>query len=62
MNYTITYDPPPIPLRQFDYLWAHIDYDGPEDPRCGRAASPEACMEAIKELEDAPLSHPPSSL
>lgn len=53
-NYTITYDPPPIPIRTFDYLWSHVDYDGPEDPRCGRASSHEACVEDIKELEETP--------
>ena len=26
-NYIIQYDPPPIPLRQFDWDFAHEDYD-----------------------------------
>lgn len=38
-GYRITYDPPPIPTRACDWQYAHVDYDGPGDNRCGYAAS-----------------------
>lgn len=50
-NYTITHNPKPIPTREHDYDYVHDDYDGPEDDRCGSAATLEACKEAIDELE-----------
>lgn len=43
-NYTITFDPKPIPSRQFDYDFHHDDYDGAVDStdhRCGSAGSAE---------------------
>lgn len=44
---------PPIPCwRQFAWSYAHKDYDGPEDNRCGHAESPEACMAEIDWRED----------
>jgi hypothetical protein len=51
-NYTIEYDPPPIPTRAHDYRYAHDEYDGPGDRRCGTAASVEAAMRDIDEIED----------
>ena len=54
-NYIITYDPPPIPTRQFDYQFVHDDYDGADDAndrRAGHAESPDACRSAIDEIED----------
>ena len=57
-NYTITYEPKPIPTRAHDFDYVHDEYDGgpehsfgmPSDKRCGAEASVEACKEAIDEL------------
>lgn len=49
--YTIDYDPPPIPIRAHDWRFVHDDYDGPGDRRCGTAASVEACIAEIDEIE-----------
>jgi hypothetical protein len=38
-GFLITYDPPPIPMRGFDYEFSHVDFDGPDDHRCGVAGS-----------------------
>jgi len=59
-EWKINWNPPPIPCREFDYEFYHEDYDGapmesggpPADNRCGHAASIEACIEVIKELEE----------
>lgn len=50
--WTITFDPPPIPIRTLDWEWFHDDYDGPPDWRCGRAASVEDALAEIAERED----------
>ena len=54
-NFEITYDPPPIPMRGFDYTFSHVDFDGPEDHRCGVAGSIYEAKafidEIIEELE-----------
>lgn len=52
LGYTISYNPPPIPMRSCDYQFAHTDYDGPGDPRCGCAPCPELALEQIKEIEE----------
>ena len=41
-GFVISYYAPPIPIRTCDWQWVHEDYDGPEDNRCGHAASREA--------------------
>jgi hypothetical protein len=52
-------DPPPIPgWRNFVWSYAHENYDGApdaNDPRCGRAASLDACKAEIDWIEDANL-------
>lgn len=48
----ITYDPPPIPDRRWDYSYVHYDYGGEGDPRHGHAASVEACKREIDEMYD----------
>jgi len=48
-NFWIEYDPPPIPDRNHDWRWAHEDYDGPGDRRCGTSASLEAARAEIDE-------------
>lgn len=50
-NYEISYDPPPIPMRGMDYNFAHVDFDGPEDHRCGCAASVDDAQSRIDEIE-----------
>lgn len=50
-GYHITYDPPPIPDRRHDFQFAHVDYSGPGDPRCGTAATHADCIQLIDELE-----------
>ena len=59
-QYTIYYDPPPIPLRSCDWHFVHDDYDGgpehsgdnPTDDRCGDGPTKEDCMRQIDELEE----------
>ena len=48
LGYTISYNPPSIPQRSCDYQFAHDEYDGPGDPRCGCAPCPELALERIK--------------
>ena len=53
-NYVVQPDPPPIPDRSYDWNFHHDDFDGAPDSgdtRCGYAASPQACYDAIDELE-----------
>jgi hypothetical protein len=45
-NYTIESEPP------WGYAYAHKDYDGPEDERCGVGATVEECMMHIDDMED----------
>ena len=48
----IEYNPKPIPAScGVDWDWYHEDYGGPGDPRCGTAASFEAAVREIRELE-----------
>jgi hypothetical protein len=49
-GYVITYDPPAIPIRHWDWQYAHEAYDGPEDGRCGAAASLEDAKQQIDDL------------
>lgn len=51
-GYTISFDPKPIPSRDFDFDFSHEDYDGPGDHRCGSAGSVEDCMILIDEQLD----------
>lgn len=49
-GYTIWYDPPPIPDRQFDWHYQHENFDGApdaHDDRFGHEASLAACRAAI---------------
>ena len=51
-GYHIRFDPPPIPIREFDWQWHHDDFDGApdgNDNRCGASASIEAAEAAIDE-------------
>lgn len=53
-DYNITFDPPPIPTRKFDWQFVHVDYDGAEDAldfRCGSAENIEACKSEIDFIE-----------
>ena len=54
-NWTISYRAAPIPIRDCDWSFSHDDYDGAPDSgdvRCGVAASLEAAMRRIDELEE----------
>lgn len=56
-NYTIHYDPPPIPTRSMDWHFYHDDYDGapqhlydkPSDLRHGNGSSLDDCKKQIDE-------------
>ncbi len=48
-GFRIWYEPPPIPIRAYDWHFAHEGYDGPGDPRHGDAASREDCQQRIDE-------------
>lgn len=51
-DFTIYYDPPPIPVRTCDWHYVHKDYDGApdgNDNRCGHAPSLE---DAKAEIDD----------
>lgn len=52
-QWTIEFDPPPIPLRQFDYAFSHDDYDGADGGNglAGRAASVQDALDQISEIE-----------
>lgn len=61
-KWTISYDPPPIPVRDCDYAFSHDDFDasyeGEEDGwvgngLCGRGASVADCLEQIADIEAA---------
>ena len=49
-DYIITYRAKPVPTNVFDWEFAHQDYDGPGDPRCGTAASYEEAILKIQEI------------
>ena len=51
-EYTISFDPKPIPIRNFDFDVWHKGDDGPGDTRCGNAASVADCMIRIDEIID----------
>jgi hypothetical protein len=51
-RWMITYDPKPIPYRRNDWDFVHDEYDGPEDRRCGTAASIAQAMAEIDEIEE----------
>ena len=48
-EYTITFNPKPIANLDHDFDWYPNDYDGPEDPRGGDAATVTQAMIAIDE-------------
>lgn len=48
-DYTIEFNPKPIPIRDHDYDYWPDDYDGPEDGRGGSVASVTQAQIAIDE-------------
>ena len=50
-DWTIWYEPPPIPIRTMDWTYSHNDYDGPPDRRYGYASSVAECKADIDEIE-----------
>jgi hypothetical protein len=58
-GYRIKFDPPPIPVRNMDWDWCPVDYDGPEDPRGGRASSMDDAKAWVdEELEELCTTQP----
>jgi hypothetical protein len=51
-NFRIDYDPPPIPIRTYDWRYVHEDYDGPADNRYGHAPSLEAAKAEIDDWHE----------
>ncbi len=54
-DWTIYFDPPPIPVRNCDWHFAHKDYDGAPDAcdmRYGHSGSVEECIREIEFIED----------
>lgn len=54
-DWRIEYRPPPIPIRTMDWQFWHDDYDGAPDGndlRCGVAASIEAAIAEIHNIEE----------
>ena len=54
-NWEISYNPPPIPFRGFDWQFSHKDFDGAEDAcddRHGAASSLEAALDWIDDWEE----------
>ena len=49
-DWTIRFDPPPIPIRTMDWTYSHKDYDG-ENQLYGYAGSVEECKADIDEIE-----------
>lgn len=53
--WTIYFDPPPIPVRSFDWCFVHEDYDGAPDGcdnRGGAVATFADALNACDEIED----------
>jgi hypothetical protein len=40
-----------IECKGWGWTWAHKDYDGPGDPRCGMEETHQECVDAITECE-----------
>lgn len=54
-DFVITYNPTPIPDRQFDWQYEHKDFDGAPDAgdrRYGHCRSANACKNEIDEYYD----------
>ena len=49
-DYTIEYNPKPIPIRTKDWDYVHDDYDGPEDNRLGSTNSLESAKAEIDDM------------
>jgi len=51
-DFTITFDPPPIPYRQADWCAVHKDYDGEDDGRIFRGPTEANLIEQIADWYD----------
>ena len=47
----IHFDPPPIPVRNCDWHWAHDDFDGADDAYDHRAGSCGTFADALNECD-----------
>jgi hypothetical protein len=53
MKISTSYDPPPIPIRSFDWMAVDDDtYDGPGSPIGLGATEQEAIADLLDQLED----------
>ena len=52
-DWTISYNPPPIPIRCHDYQFVHDNYDGADGGNglCGTAPSVIDAIDQIREIE-----------
>jgi len=48
----IQYDPPPIPVRSFDWHYEHRDFDGAPDSGDTRYGHAPSLAEAIEAIDD----------
>jgi hypothetical protein len=51
-NWTIAYNPPPIPVRSCDWQYCHNDFDGAEDACDNRHGSAPTLAECLNEIDD----------
>lgn len=51
-NWEISYDPPPIPSRNFDWQFSHKDFDGAPDACDNRYGAAASLLEAMTEIDD----------
>lgn len=58
-DWTISYDPPPVPFRDMDWEFTHRDYDADYDGESwssnglgGRCGSLDECLSEIAEIEE----------
>jgi hypothetical protein len=60
-EWRIAYNPKPIPSRNYDWDFSHIDYDGAPDSgdnRRGTASSPADAIRQIHEITSPPQGQP----
>lgn len=51
-RYWLRHEYPPVPFRYGIWTYAHDDYDGPGDRRCGWALTFEQACDEVDELEE----------
>lgn len=51
-NWTIAYNPPPIPARNCDWQFSHNDFDGAEDAGDTRYGTAGSLIDAMFQIDD----------